>query len=88
MSECKYCQDPEKRAVTIFRQRAGEKHKVQAILDASPDTAGVTFNVLRLAGSATGRTRQYLTGFAVNYCPFCGRKLRDDEHFIKEEEKK
>lgn len=88
--KCEYCKDPEK-AVTIFRKTAGKQHRVQAIFDASSAETCVTFSVVRLAGARTGRPRQFCTGFAVNYCPWCGRKLRTEdtsiEPVIKQEEK-
>jgi len=80
--KCSYCGDPAN-AVTIFRKTAGEHHRVQAIMDASPDEASVTFAVVRLPGSRTGRMRQYFTGFNINYCPMCGRKLRREDTIIK-----
>ena len=80
--KCSYCSDPAN-AVTIFRKTAGEHHKVQAIMDASEDEASVTFAVVRLPGSRTGRMRQYFVGFNINYCPMCGRKLRREDTIIK-----
>ena len=81
MNKCEYCRDPEK-AVTIFRQNAGNSHKVQAIMDCSPTEASVTFAVIRMP-KGMGRPRQFLTGFGINYCPLCGRRLRTKDTTIQ-----
>jgi hypothetical protein len=80
--KCSYCKDPET-PVTLYR-KTSRQHRVQAVMDASPEHAQVTFAVVRLSGSSTKMARlQSASGFAINYCPICGRKLRREDTIIK-----